>query len=111
MPAHMSFCRDVQSFVAKVLPCYHKSFAASTSKIGKTSAISDEKAICFLGKCMVLNSQLWQILLATALRKAERSTLNSWQRYDSMLAILSGKAQLRFVRTPCVGLRRYSHLA
>src|SRR5262249_18543229 len=83
----------VNSFVTKALPFCHKRFAASTSKTGKTSIISHEKALCFLGKGMVPNSQKWPTFLTTPLYKAEQFTLNLRQTYDSMQAIMPGKAQ------------------
>jgi len=43
---------------------------------------------------MLLKSKMRQTVLTTRLYKTEQFTLNSQQRYDSMLAIANDKAQV-----------------
>ena len=79
-------------FASKALPFCHERFAASTSKTGKTSVISDGKAIGFLGKGMVPKSPKRQTFMTMCPSKAEQLTLRSRQTFDSMLAIVLDKA-------------------
>ena len=62
---------------------------------GRTGARLAETANGFFGKGMVLKSKKWQTFLTTCPSKAEQFTLNSRQRYHSMLARVPGKAHIR----------------
>jgi len=55
----------------------------------------------FLGYAMVPKSQERQTFLTTFLYKAEHFTLNLWQTYDAMLAIVPDKAHLS-LRIACL---------
>ena len=70
----------------------HERFAESTSKTGRTSSISCEKMIYFLGSAMVPKSQKWQTFPTMPLWKTQLFTLNCGQKYGSMLAIVPDKA-------------------
>jgi hypothetical protein len=62
---------------------------------GTTGDLVGEKFNTSLGNGMVPKSQRQQTFLTTCPWKAEQFTLNLRQRYDSMLAIVLGKAQCR----------------
>jgi hypothetical protein len=77
----------------KVLPYRHERFAASTGLTCIKGTSSYGTSDDFFGKGMLPKLQKRQTLMATLSRKTELFMLNSWQRYDSMLAIVLGKAQ------------------
>jgi hypothetical protein len=78
---------------SKGWPFRQERVARSAGRTGTTGTISCETVSGFLGKGMVLKSQVRPTLLTTCPWQAEQFTLNLRQSYDSMLASVLGKAQ------------------